>query len=146
MALNELHIETKHEELYFWGKINGEENDYFIAFGINYKNNYGFPKKIFYYAPSNTFKFELLPDTYEYHDDDFKKTYWKVLKGKPDDIIKKYKEENQEGEANQEQQQQENKENEQQKIQDPDAKGKFHRKIEIKLYSKANRYRYMYYT
>ena len=118
MALNELHIETKHEELYFWGKINGEENDYFIAFGINYKNNYGFPKKIFYYAPSNTFKFELLPDTYEYHDEDFKKTYWKALKGKPDDIIKKYKEENQEGEANQEQQQQENKE---QKIQDPDA-------------------------
>ena len=47
MALNELHIETKHEELYFWGKINGEENDYFIAFGINYKNNYGFPKKYF---------------------------------------------------------------------------------------------------
>ena len=122
MALNELHIETKHEELYFWGKINGEENDYFIAFGINYKNNYGFPKKIFYYAPSNTFKFELLPDTYEYHDDDFKKTYWKVLKGKPEEIIKKYKEENQEGEINQEQQQQqENKENEQQKIQDPDA-------------------------
>ena len=122
MALNELHIETKHEELYFWGKINGEENDYFIAFGINYKNNYGFPKKIFYYAPSNTYKFELLPDTYPYHDEDFKKTYWKVLKGKPEEIIKKYKEENQEGDINQEQQQQqENKENEQQKIQDPDA-------------------------
>ena len=49
-----------------------------------------------------------------------KKTYWKVLKGKPEDILKKYKEENQEGEVNQEQQQ-ENKENEQPKIQDPDA-------------------------
>ena len=116
MALNELHIATKHEELYFWGKINGEENDYFIAFGINYRNNYGFPKKIFYYAPSNTYKFEELPDTYPYHDEDFKKTYWKALKGKPEEILKKYKEENQEGEVNQEQQQ-ENKENEQQKIQ-----------------------------
>ena len=50
----------KFEELFFWGKIIGEENDYFIAFGINYRNNYGFPKKIFYYAPSNTFKFEEL--------------------------------------------------------------------------------------
>jgi radial spoke head protein 9 len=108
-----LHISTKHEELYFWGKINGEENDYFIAFGINYKNNYGFPKKIFYYAPSNTYKFEILPDTY-------KKTYWKSFKGKPDDIIKKYKEENQENEINQEQQQ-DNKENEIKKIEDPDA-------------------------
>ena len=95
MALNELHIATKHEELYFWGKINGEENDYFIAFGINYRNNYGFPKKIFYYAPSNTYKFEELPDTYPYHDEDFKKTYWKALKGKPEEILKKYKEENQ---------------------------------------------------
>ena len=114
MALNELHIATKHEELYFWGKINGEENDYFIAFGINYRNNYGFPKKIFYYAPSNTYKFEELPDTYPYHDEDFKKTYWKALKGKPEEILKKYKEENQEGEVNQEQQQ-ENKENEHKK-------------------------------
>ena len=31
MALNELHIETKQEELYFWGKINGEENDYLLC-------------------------------------------------------------------------------------------------------------------
>ena len=50
----------------------------------------------------------------KYHDEDFKKIYWKVLKGEPDDILKKYKEENQEGEVNQEQQQ-ENKENEHKK-------------------------------
>ena len=115
-----MHLSTKHEELYFWGKINGEENDYFIAFGINFKNNYGFPKKIYYYTPSNTFKFEELPETYSYHDEDFKKTYWKALKGKPEDIIKKYKEDVPEGEANQEPPQ-ENKEEGQQKILDPDA-------------------------
>jgi len=119
--LNELHLATKHEELYFWGKINGEENDYFVAFGINFRNNYGFPKKIFYYTPSNTFKFEELPETFPYHDEDFKKTYWKALKGKPEDIIKKYKEDIPEGEQNQEPPQ-ENKEGEAQpKIQDPDA-------------------------
>ena len=120
ISLKELHLSTKHEELYFWGKINGEEFDYFIAFGINYKNNYGFPKKIYYYTPSNTFKFEELPETYSYHDEDFKKTYWKALKGKPEDIIKKYKEDVPEGEANQEPPQ-ENKEEGQQKILDPDA-------------------------
>ena len=119
--MNELHLATKHEELYFWGKINGEENDYFVAFGINFRNNYGFPKKIFYYTPSNTFKFEELPETFPYHDEDFKKTYWKALKGKPEDIIKKYKEDIPEGEQNQEPPQ-ENKEGEAQpKIQDPDA-------------------------
>ena len=119
--MKELHLATKHEELYFWGKINGEENDYFVAFGINFRNNYGFPKKIFYYTPSNTFKFEELPETFPYHDEDFKKTYWKALKGKPEDIIKKYKEDIPEGEQNQEPPQ-ENKEGEAQpKIQDPDA-------------------------
>ena len=116
-----MHLATKHEELYFWGKINGEENDYFVAFGINFRNNYGFPKKIFYYTSSNTFKFEELPETFPYHDEDFKKTYWKALKGKPEDIIKKYKEDIPEGEQNQEPPQ-ENKEGEAQpKIQDPDA-------------------------
>ena len=120
-ALKELHLATKHEELYFWGKISGEENDYFVAFGINFRNNYGFPKKIFYYTASNTFKFEELPETFPYHDEDFKKTYWKALKGKPEDIIKKYKEDIPEGEQNQEPPQ-ENKEGEAQpKIQDPDA-------------------------
>ena len=120
-ALKELHLSTKHEELYFWGKISGEENDYFVAFGINFRNNYGFPKKIFYYTASNTFKFEELPETFPYHDEDFKKTYWKALKGKPEDIIKKYKEDIPEGEQNQEPPQ-ENKEGEAQpKIQDPDA-------------------------
>ena len=115
-----MHLSTKHEELYFWGKINGEEFDYFIAFGINFRHNYGFPKKIYYYTPSNTFKFEELPETFPYHDEDFKKTYWKALKGKPEDIIKKYKEDVPEGEQNQEPPQ-ENKEEAQQKILDPDA-------------------------
>ena len=119
-ALKELHLTTKHEELYFWGKISGEEFDYFIAFGINFRNNYGFPKKFYYYTTSNTFKFEELPETFPYHDEDFKKTYWKVLKGKPEDIIKKYKEDIPEGEANAEPPQ-ENKEEVPQKIQDPDA-------------------------
>ena len=77
IALRELHSEKKFEELFFWGKIIGEENDYFICYGINFEGHYGFPGKEFYFAPSNTFKFELLPETYPYHDDDFKISYSK---------------------------------------------------------------------
>ena len=116
--MKELHLSTKHEVLYFWGKIFGEEFDYFIAFGINFSNNYGFPKKIYYYTSTQDYKFEPLPDTYIYHEQDFKKTYWKPLKGKPNEIIKKYKEEIPEG---QEQPQEEKPPEEQPKPQDPDA-------------------------
>ena len=123
IALKELHLSTKFEELYFWGKITGDEFDYFIAFGINFIGNYGFPKKIFFYAPSDTFKFEELPETFPYHDEDFKKSYWKNLKGKPEEIIKKYKADVPEGgEQPPQEAPPENKEGEgQAKIQDPDA-------------------------
>ena len=120
IALRELHSEKKFEELFFWGKIIGEENDYFICYGINFEGRYGFPGKEFYFAPSNTFKFELLPDTYPYHDDDFKISYSKPLKGKPEEIIKKYKEEVPEGEEQEEEKAPEG-EDEENKPTDPDA-------------------------
>ena len=120
IALRELHSEKKFEELFFWGKIIGEENDYFICYGINFEGRYGFPGKEFYFAPSNTFKFELLPNTYIYHDDDFKASYSKPLKGKPEEIIKKYKEEVPEGEEPEEEKPAEGDE-EENKPTDPDA-------------------------
>lgn len=105
--------------MFFWGKIIGEENDYFIAYGINFEGHYGFPKKDFFFAPSNTFKFEELPMTYPYHDKDFADSYIKPLKGKPEEIIKKYKEEIPEGEEA-EQQPQEGEGEEEDKNKDPD--------------------------
>jgi hypothetical protein len=38
-------LKEKNEKTYFWGKITGEENDYFIAMGVNFKNHYEFPEK-----------------------------------------------------------------------------------------------------
>ena len=112
----------KLEHLYFWGKINGEESDYYIAVGINFIGHYEFPRKRFYYATQD-FIFHELPETFEYHDKDINLNYYKPLKGKPNEILKKYKEEVPEGEAPVEQPPpEENKEGEQPpKIQDPDA-------------------------
>ena len=81
----------------FWGKITGEDSDYYIAQGLNYTGHYEFPEKTFYYA-SASLQFVPLPETYDYHDKDFLDNYYKPLKGNPALIIKKYKEEIPEGE------------------------------------------------
>lgn len=87
---------------------------------MNFTGRYGFPEKKWYYASTQNYKFELLPETFEYHDKDFALHYSKPLKGKPDEILKKYKEEVPEGEeAKEEPKEEENPE--EKKLQDPDA-------------------------
>ena len=121
IAIKELDAKEKLEKLVFWGKIRGEESDYYIAVGYNYTGHYEFPEKRFFFAPQN-FKFEPLPETFDYHDQDFRKHYYTPLKGNPELIIKKYKEEKEEeegeGDAAQEQQGEDDEEN---KPADPDA-------------------------
>jgi radial spoke head protein 9 len=91
IGLQELMIKEKNESLKFWGRIPADDTDYYIALGINYKNNYEFPEKKFYFTtPLLNFNFELLPETFEYHDKDFFDSYYKPLKGNPTLIIKKY--------------------------------------------------------
>lgn len=120
IGLKELMSKEKPEHLYFWGKITGEESDYYIAEGINFTGHYGFPEKKFYFSTAD-FNFVPLPETFDYHDKDVNDNYYKPLKGKPNEIIKKYKEEIPEGE-NAEKPPEENKEEQPpQQIQDPDA-------------------------
>lgn len=95
-----LHNEFKVESLCFWGKISGEDSDYYIALGVNFTGHYEFPEKLFFYAPSS-FVFNPLPETYVYHDKDFADNYHKPLKGNPALIITKYKEDIPEGEDGQ---------------------------------------------
>ena len=45
IGLRELHNKEKVEQLNFWGKITGEEGNYYIALGLNYTNHYEFPEK-----------------------------------------------------------------------------------------------------
>jgi radial spoke head protein 9 len=90
--MNELHNRLKTEELWFWGKIIGSDFDYFIALGINYKNNYEFPEKIFYFGTSNDYIFNPLPETLAQHLPDMKKHSNTLLKGDPKLIIENYEE------------------------------------------------------
>ncbi|MCQ2820588.1 MAG: hypothetical protein MJ252_25260 [archaeon] len=105
------------EQLYFWGKIPAETSDYYIAIGVNFTGHYEFPEKNYYYAISRTIKPEVedqpepqegeevppppqpilafyfykLPETLDYHDEEFQKNYLKPLNGDPKKIIKAYK-------------------------------------------------------
>lgn len=90
--MNDLHQRLKSEELWFWGKIIGSDFDYFIALGLNYKNNYEFPEKIFYFASSNDYIFNPLPETLAQHIPDMKKHSNTLLKGDPKMIIENYEE------------------------------------------------------
>ena len=99
IALKELQNASPHEVLQFWGKISGEDADYFIALGINFTNHFEFPQKVFYYATSTTFTFEPLPQTLPYHDVEMNKTYYDPLKGNPNLLIKQMKQEAPEGTA-----------------------------------------------
>jgi radial spoke head protein 9 len=78
------------EDLYFWGKLFGSENDYYIALGINFKNHYEFPQKLFYYAVSPNFVFSKLPETLVAHDKDNIDNYSNPIVGNPQLILKKY--------------------------------------------------------
>jgi len=65
MALNKLQETTNHDEILFWGRIRGVQNDYYIALGLNYKSYFNFPLKKFYYATSANYSFTPMPQPNE---------------------------------------------------------------------------------
>ena len=54
-----LNSASKHdfEELLFWGRIEGINQDYYICLGVTYTDKYEFPEKRFYWASGADFKF-----------------------------------------------------------------------------------------
>lgn len=62
MALHNLHTNLHHDELVFWGKIMGIKNDYYIALGITFQNQFEFPLKRFYWCLSGDYNFKEMPD------------------------------------------------------------------------------------
>lgn len=67
MALHTLHGEQNMDELQFWGKINGINNDYFIAVGVTFKDMFEFPQKKFYFCLSNDYTFKEMPGLNDQH-------------------------------------------------------------------------------
>jgi len=60
IALLKLNETQQYEQMLFWGKIEGTERDYYIALGLNFRGNYEFPFKKYFWS-SNEFKFSELP-------------------------------------------------------------------------------------
>lgn len=98
IALNELHMDLKSDEMWFWGKITGVEKDYYIALAIFFREHYLFPKKKFYFCNSSNFVFSELPEIYEHHLKEFGKFNTYFI-GNPDIILESF--ENLEDEQNQ---------------------------------------------
>mmetsp|Transcript_104634 Transcript_104634/g.181805 ORF Transcript_104634/g.181805 Transcript_104634/m.181805 type:complete len:276 (-) Transcript_104634:101-928(-) len=58
-GLSVLLSKDKYDKIYFWGKILGQQKDYYIAYGLR-DSEFEFPSKSFYYA-SEDFEFQGLP-------------------------------------------------------------------------------------
>lgn len=69
MGLSQLNCKQDCDELCFWGKINGLKNDYYIAMGLNFRGNYEFPTKSFFWALSTDFEFRGMPSLNSAHDE-----------------------------------------------------------------------------
>lgn len=90
ISLNQLHKASEAEEVLLWGKIIGTKYDYFLALLINYKGHFEFPKKAFYYANSNTWEFNPLPEIKKYHIEDNEAFHTNYFTGDPIAILKEY--------------------------------------------------------
>lgn len=89
MALNELHLDIKSEEMWFWGKINGIEKDYYIALALFFTEHYQFPQKKFYFCNSANFIFSELPEIQNHQIQDLT-TINTYFVGNPDIILETY--------------------------------------------------------
>jgi radial spoke head protein 9 len=89
IALNNLHIDIKSEEMWFWGKIIGVEKDYYIALAIYFKEHQLFPKKKFYFCSSSNFIFSEMPEVLDHHLKDMERFNTYFI-GNPDIILEKY--------------------------------------------------------
>lgn len=59
------------EELMFWGRISGNERDYYIAVGLTYNGQYEFPNKRFFFATSANFEFTAFPELNTQHESEY---------------------------------------------------------------------------
>jgi radial spoke head protein 9 len=86
IGLTNLNNSVECDELLFWGRIHGLKCDYFVAMAVFYEGKYEFPVKKFYWASSNDFKFDELPETLEQHCEHINK-YNDFFSGDPAKIL-----------------------------------------------------------
>ena len=81
------------DELMFWGRVTGNEANYYIAVGVKYKDSYEFPKKTFYWcSPKNDMVFEKMPELNEHWKEWINNNASKPFQGDPALLHEKGKE------------------------------------------------------
>lgn len=85
IALLKLNETQKFEQILFWGKIEGIEKDYYVALGLNFREQYEFPAKKFFWS-SNDFKFSELPAMNAEHRSRAD-TFRQPFVGRPEEIL-----------------------------------------------------------
>ena len=60
LALLKLTETSSFDQIVFWGKIEGIKSDYYIAQGLNFKGQYEFPRKTFFWCGQD-FNFAEFP-------------------------------------------------------------------------------------
>jgi radial spoke head protein 9 len=91
IALNNLYLNIKSDEMWFWGKIIGIEKDYYVAVAIYYRENHIFPKKKFFFCNNSNYFFSEVPECMDYHTKDALKFNTYFI-GNPDVILENYDE------------------------------------------------------
>lgn len=86
IGLTNLNNSIECDELLFWGRITGLKADYLVAVAVFYEGKYEFPVKKFYWATSNDFKFQEMPETLEQHNEHVNK-YNDFFTGDPAKIL-----------------------------------------------------------
>ena len=89
IALNNLHLDIKSDEMWLWGKIIGVEKDYYVALALFFREHKEFPKKKFYFCNSSNFVFSELPEIMDYHLQDVNRFNTYFI-GNPDIILETY--------------------------------------------------------
>jgi radial spoke head protein 9 len=87
IGLTNLNNSIECDELLFWGKITGLKADYLVAVAVFYEGKYEFPVKRFYWASSNDYKFEEMPELEEQHSELINNHNTTFFSGEPSTVL-----------------------------------------------------------
>ncbi len=73
------------DQLLFWGRIEGTAANYYIALGLNFKGNFEFPHKTFFYS-ANLATFAPLPELNAEYKEQVE-TFRQLFAGQPEKIL-----------------------------------------------------------
>ncbi|CAD8082384.1 unnamed protein product [Paramecium primaurelia] len=85
IALIKLSQTQTFDQLLFWGRIEGTVANYYIAIGLNFKNNFEFPHKTFFYT-ANLKEFQNLPPLNPEYKEQVE-TFRQLFSGQPEKIL-----------------------------------------------------------